>query len=175
MPSTRQLPRGKLPRNLQRRILVLGLGAALFLVVGAAIWPRGERHTVALVRASGAVEGAPDDLFVNVHVKGEKVRFVVRDYFYSSGVISTPYLTLDSLESATLHLDVEREFSLIATKCEFLRQLVIEASASLLSGRIHLTVMNHDSDHVMTKKLNRQGDDASAQSREQFIAAKNAC
>lgn len=159
----------------RRRRFALMVSAVILLTSSWLVWEHCQRHPVGLLQVSGPIEGKPADLFVNVHPADDNTRVVVRDYFHSTRPLSEPYLTYDSPDSATLHLDVEGQFSWTSTKCELQRQIVVMIPSRLLSGRNRLNVFNHDSSSTGSATLGVAGSEAEASVGETFVEAKVAC
>jgi hypothetical protein len=133
------------------------------------------KYQVPIIIATGPIDGAPNNVFAQIHSDGENMRIVVRDYFYSVLPFSTPYITHDSHDSATLHIDIKKKFSLISSKCEFQRQIVILIPMRLTLNRTHLLIENHDTDHVMTVNLDAKYHKNGIVFDEEFIEAQVAC
>jgi len=104
---------------------------------------------IILTSATGSLDaldskGRPLSPFFHVHLDSGGLRIVMRDFFYSSGPLSRPYLTVDSSGQGIVHIDTKAQFALVSTKCEFLRQLEIRISQAALKGIKSLQVYNHD-------------------------------
>jgi len=104
---------------------------------------------IILTSATGSLDGfdskgGPLSPFFHVFADSGGLRIVMRDYFYNSGPLSRPYLTVDSSGQGVVHIDAKARFALFSTKCEFLRQLELKISSADLKGVKSLQVYNHD-------------------------------
>jgi hypothetical protein len=104
---------------------------------------------IVLTSATGSLDaldakGRPLPPFFHVFSDSSGLRIVMRDYFYNSGPLSRPYLTVDSSGQGVVHIDTKARFALVSTKCEFLRQLELRISPAALKGVKSLQVYNHD-------------------------------
>lgn len=104
---------------------------------------------IILTSATGSLDafdskGKPLSPFFHVFADSSGLKIVMRDYFYHSGPLSRPYLTVDSSGQGVVHIDTKARFSLVSTKCEFLRQLELKISSTALKGVKSLQVYNHD-------------------------------
>lgn len=81
------------------------LGAIMLLFVGCQFGDEfvalGAGKPIVLTSATGSLDavdskGSPLAPFFHVFVDSSDLRIVMRDYFYSSGPLARPYLTLDS-------------------------------------------------------------------------------
>lgn len=104
---------------------------------------------LSMVSASGSL-GAYDanekplSPFSHVFEEPDGLRLVIRDYFYDSGPLSRPYLTVDDSGQGVVHIDTKARFAFFSTKCEFLRQFELKISSVALRGVKSLQVYNHD-------------------------------
>ena len=87
----------------------------------------------------------PLEPLLQASLHGEDLRVVVRTYFYSSGPLSHPYLTVDQENDAILHINTKPRIG-FSTKCEFLRQFEIDIPAAQWRRLRSLEVYNHDTD-----------------------------
>ena len=104
---------------------------------------------IILASASGSLDtldskGRRLSPFFHVFSDSSGLRIVMRDYFYNSGPLSRPYLTVDSSGQGVVHIDTKSRFALVSTKCEFLRQLELRIPPAALKGVKSLQVYNHD-------------------------------
>lgn len=129
------------------------LGAIMLLFVGCQFGDEfvalGAGKPIVLTSATGSLDavdskGSPLAPFFHVFVDSSDLRIVMRDYFYSSGPLARPYLTLDSAGRGVVHIDTKARFALFSTKCEFLRQLELRIPTAALKGVKSLQVYNHD-------------------------------
>lgn len=154
--------------------IITALTAIIFLI-SVFFYGQQNKYQVPIIMATGSIDGAPNNVFAQIHSDGKNVRIVVRDYFYSVLPFSAPYVTHDSHDSVTLHIDIERKFSLISSKCEFQRQIVILIPMRLTLNRTRLTIENHDTDHVMTVNLDIKYHRNRIVFDEEFIETQVAC
>lgn len=129
------------------------LGAIMLLFAGCQfgdeLFALGAGRPIVLESATGSLDavdskGSPLAPFFHVFVDSSDLRIVMRDYFYSSGPLARPYLTLDSTGRGVVHIDTKARFALFSTKCEFLRQVELKIPAAALQGVKSLQVYNHD-------------------------------
>jgi hypothetical protein len=104
---------------------------------------------IILASATGSLDGvdakgATLSPFFHVFVRSSGLSIVMRDYFYNSGPLSRPYLTVDRSGRGVVHIDTKARLSLVSTKCEFLRQLELKIPSAALKGVKSLQVYNHD-------------------------------
>lgn len=104
---------------------------------------------VSLISATGSLDAydankQPLEQFFHVFEEKDGLRLVVRSFFYNSGPLARPYLTVDGEGRAVLHVDTKARFALFSMKCEFLRQFEIRISSAELKGLTSLQVFNHD-------------------------------
>jgi len=129
------------------------LGAIMLLFAGCQFgdelvaYSAGE--PLVLASATGSLDsvdskGASLSPFFHVFEDSSGLRIVMRDYFYNSGPLSRPYLTVDSSGHGVVHIDTKTRFVLFSTKCEFLRQLELKIPSTVLKGVKSLQVYNHD-------------------------------
>lgn len=133
------------------RTVLLGAITLLFASCqfGDELIALGAGKPIVLTSATGSLDavdskGSPLSPFFHVFVDSSDLRIVMRDYFYNSGPLSRPYLTLDSAGRGVVHIDTKARFALFSTKCEFLRQLELKIPAAALKGVKSLQVYNHD-------------------------------
>ncbi|OWQ44327.1 hypothetical protein CDL60_24700 [Roseateles noduli] len=139
-------------KPIQRVLLIAFVGAST-LVVALIAWRSINRHPVTLLEATGPLEESPADRSISIHRSGDDLRIVVRDEFYSGDAMEAPYLTVESGGYAVLHLDVDRRFSLVSSKREFPRLIVVRMPAALLKDQQVLQVRNHDTGEQMDQAL----------------------
>jgi hypothetical protein len=106
---------------------------------------------IRLVSASGSLDAydsnkQPLSPFFHLFDESGDLRLVVRSYFYRSGPLSRPYLTVDSEGRGLVHIDTKAQFTLFSTKCEFLRQFEVKINAKDLKDLKSLQIYNHDVD-----------------------------
>lgn len=104
---------------------------------------------VLLASATGSLDaydskGQPLSPFFHVFEESGGLRIVMREYFYNSGPLARPYLTVTGLGHGVVHVDTKSRLALFSTKCEFLRQLEIKISSAELKGVKSLRIYNHD-------------------------------
>ncbi|UOD28556.1 hypothetical protein INH39_24365 [Massilia violaceinigra] len=110
---------------------------------------------VRLISASGSLDSfdakkEPLQELLHASLHSDKLRLVVRTYFYTSGSLSRPYLTVDEQHRGVLHVSTKSRFSLFTTKCEFLRQFEVEISPAQLKGLRTLQIFNHETERQVT-------------------------
>lgn len=134
-----------------KRILLLGAITLLFAgcQFGDELIALGAGTPITLTSATGSLDafgpkGASMSPFFHVFMDASGLRIVMRDYFYNSGPLARPYLTVDSSGRGVVHIDTKARFALFSTKCEFLRQLELKISPAALKGVKSLQVYNHD-------------------------------
>lgn len=132
------------------RIILLGAITLLFAgcQFGDELFALGAGMPIVLASATGsldAVDSKGESLspFFHVFVDAGGLRIVMRDYFYNSGPLARPYLTVDGAGRGVVHIDTKARFA-FSTKCEFLRQLELKISPAALKGVKTLQVYNHD-------------------------------
>jgi hypothetical protein len=136
---------------LRKRTVLLGAVMLLFagFQFGDELIALSAGKPIVLTSATGSL-GALDSKgrrlspFFHVFSDSSGLRIVMRDYFYNSGPLSRPYLTVDSSGQGVVHIDTKARFALVSTKCEFLRQLELRISPAALKGVKSLQVYNHD-------------------------------
>lgn len=109
----------------------------------------GAGKPILLKSATGSLDaydnnGRPLTQFFHVFNESDGLRIVMRDYFYNSGPLARPYLTVNSLGQGVVHIDTKARFALFSTKCEFLRQIEIKVSSADLNEVKSIQVYNHD-------------------------------
>jgi hypothetical protein len=129
------------------------LGAVMLLFAGCQFGDElvalGAGTPIILTSATGSLDafdskGGSLSPFFHVFADSSGLRIVMRDYFYNSGRLSRPYLTVDSSGQGVVHIDTKARFALVSTKCEVLRQLELKISSTALKGVKSLQVYNHD-------------------------------
>jgi len=133
------------------RIILLGAITLLFAgcQFGDELIALGAGEPIVLASATGSLDavdskGGELSPFFHVFVDSGGLRIVMRDYFYNSGPLARPYLTVDSAGRGVIHIDTKARFALFSTKCEFFRQLELKISPAALEGVKTLQVYNHD-------------------------------
>jgi len=129
------------------------LGAVILLFAGCQFGDElvalSAGEPVILTSATGSLDafdskGGTLSPFFHVFAEPSGLKIVMRDYFYNSGPLSRPYLTVDSAGQGIVHIDTKARFALFSTKCEFLRQLEFKIPSTALKGVKSLQVYNHD-------------------------------
>lgn len=111
---------------------------------------------VRLISSSGSLDSVdaknePLQEILHASLHSDNLRLVVRTYFYTSGSLSRPYLTVDEQHHGVLHVSTKSRFYLFTTKCEFLRQFEVEISPAQLKGLKTLQIFNHETDRQVTE------------------------
>ncbi|MRW89838.1 hypothetical protein GJ699_07570 [Duganella sp. FT80W] len=113
---------------------------------------------ILLTSATGSLDaydtkGKPLTPFFHVFKEPDGLRIVMREYFYNSGPLAHPYLSVNSLGQGVVHIDTKARFALFSTKCEFLRQIEIKIASTDLNGVKSLQIYNHDVDQKQSNVI----------------------
>lgn len=112
---------------------------------------------VRLVSSTGSLDAfdrnkEPLKILTHVFMNSGSLHVVVRTYFYQSGPLARPYLTIDDQGHGVIHVDTKVRFG-FSTKCEFLRQFEVELTASDWKMLRSLRVYNHDVDQWASEAI----------------------
>jgi hypothetical protein len=108
-----------------------------------------------LVASTGSIEAGigsskPLEPFTHAFLRDGSLHLVVRTWFYRRNEFAQPYLSVDSQRNGVLHIEVKPNFSLVANKCEFLRQFEVAMPAAQWTTLTTLRIFNHDVDQQVT-------------------------
>jgi hypothetical protein len=81
------------------------------------------------------------------------LHLVVRTYFYNSGPLAQPYLSIDDQGHGVLHIAIKPQLRLISTKCELLRQFEVEVASEQWHQLKTLRLFNHDTEDPITEVM----------------------
>lgn len=110
---------------------------------------------IRLISSTGSLDAVdakqlPLAPLMHAFVLSDDLRLVVRTTFYHSGSLAYPYLTVDAAHRGVLHIDTKAQFTLLSTKCEFLRQFEVEIPSDQWKNLVSLKVYNHDTEQWAT-------------------------
>ncbi len=93
----------------------------------------------------------PNNRYMSIKRKGNKVNVLIRDYFMCDGPLEMPYI-MDIMENkvnkATLNIGVERP-KLFATGCQKMMELTISIDRPWLKKGVILYIYNKDDGNVL--------------------------
>ena len=138
---------------------VVVVGIALAAAIGMSVFRSFEHHDdpslgppVLLISATGSFDPAEGmKPFVHTFLHNDELHLVIRSWFYNSGSVASPYVTMDDRGRGVLHIEVERHF--VTSKCEFFRQLEVVIPPGRWKRLESLQVFNEDTDENVGSPL----------------------
>jgi hypothetical protein len=97
-----------------------------------------------LIRVSGPIDSYQQRRF-SLKPGSDHISVELVDYFYSSGPLSQPWVTIEGNGRITLHIGTPRKSGLFQTKDEYARSAVIRIERGYAPKGATLYILNEDS------------------------------